>query len=731
MARAVTHDAPKRGGGGSPPRNLTFALLYAADERGWHVFPLRPKDKRPLTPNGFKNATTDESQIKRWWEANPRAGVAIRTGNESGVLVVDIDPRNGGDQSLARLVHEHGPLPETVEAETGGGGSHLYFKHPGGKIPSKKPWPGIDVKGDGAYVVAPMSQHPSGDFYKWRQGHNPSNLALAAPPEWLLKALRGGREKKALDHPTGGEHQVFTEGERNKTLASLAGSMRQRGMSEAAILAALLPENKSRCKPPLDTEEVERIAHSISRYEPDEDTAIPGHETGIHLTDTGSARRFVREHGQRARYVHSWRKWLVWDGCCWSRDDTGMVMRLAGESVRNMFVAASKLGDRRERRELVRYALASESEKKRKAMLELAKAELPVAITEKQLDPNPWLLNVQNGTLNLRTCELREQQPQDLITHCLPVEYDPTAECPTWRSFLLRVFDGDEELISFLQRAVGYSLTGSTKEQVFFLLYGTGANGKSTFLETIRSLLGNLAQSARFESFLVKRVDSIPNDIARMQGARFVTAVESEGEHRLSESTLKQLTGQDSVTARFMRGEFFDFKPEFKLWLAANHKPIIRGTDLAIWRRVKLIPFQVTIPEEERDLDMVDKLRAELPGILAWAVDGCQRWREEGLGTANAVKEGTERYRRESDTLRQFLNDQCVFGAGRCVSKKDLYGYYQRYCKDGNGDHPITKREFGRKLRQECEDIEDKRSSGGKWVWLGIGLGDDAIWEVT
>jgi putative DNA primase/helicase len=307
--------------------------------------------------------------------------------------------------------------------------------------------------------------------------------------------------------------------------------------------------------------------------------------------------------------------------------------------------------------------------------------------------------DVQNGTLDLRTGQMRQHDRADLLTKEAPVIYDPSATCPTWEAFLTRVMGGDAELIGFLQRAIGYSLTGDTREQVIFLLYGTGANGKSTFLETIRTLLGDdYARQVRTETLTDSNRGTGPTeDLARLKGARFVSARETEEGKRLAEALIKELSGGDTLTARFLYSESFEYRPAFKLFLGANHKPVIRGTDYAIWRRIRLVPFAVTIPPEEQDQNLGAKLAAELPGILTWAVRGCLSWQKNGLGTPAAVTAATAAYRMESDVLSAFLAECCVTNPKGEVQAGPLYTAYKSWCED-NGEKWMTGQMFGRRL---------------------------------
>jgi putative DNA primase/helicase len=334
------------------------------------------------------------------------------------------------------------------------------------------------------------------------------------------------------------------------------------------------------------------------------------------------------------------------------------------------------------------------------------------------LDADPWLLNVQNGTLDLRTGKLRKHRREDLMTKLAPVAYEAQAAAPTWEVFLHRIFGGDADLIRFVQKAVGYSLTGSTQEQCLFILYGTGANGKSTFLNVVSTMLGKYASHTPTETLLVNRSDGVRNDLARLQGARFVTAVEAEGGRRLAEAQVKQLTGGDKVTARYLYQEHFEFYPTFKIWLAVNHKPTIQGTDHAIWRRIRLIPFTVTIPEPERDKRLMEKLLAELPGILRWAVKGGLAWQQEGLEPPLAVKEATGRYRAEMDTVAQFILERCITGPDEQVSTGDLYAEYAGWCAQV-GEQALSPKAFAGVLREQ--GFTPSRTKKER-LWRGLAL---------
>jgi putative DNA primase/helicase len=438
---------------------------------------------------------------------------------------------------------------------------------------------------------------------------------------------------------------------------------------------------------------------------------------GYNLTDLGNARRLVHRHGRNLRYCWLWRKWLVWDGKRWVKDDTGEVYRLAKETVSSIYQEAAAAPNDEARKELGKHATRSEAGARIKEMVDLARSDVPVMPDE--LDASPDLLNTESGTIDLRTGELREHRREDLITKIAPTTYRPDAAAPTWEAFLERVLPG-EDLRAFVQRAVGYSATGDTSEQCMFINYGGGANGKSTFQEAIAAALGDYAMRAPTEMLLAKRSDGVPNDVARLKGARFVSASETEEGRRLAESRIKDLTGQDTITARFMKAEWFDFAPTHKLWLSTNHKPEIRGTDAAIWRRIRLVPWAVTIPPAEQDKKLPIALRHELAGILAWVVRGCLQWRREGLQAPDEVRKATGEYRAEMDVLAGFLVECCELDTDHWEYAKDLYECYKRWC-DENGERPESQRKFGGRLGERGFQ-RDRGGSRGAGIWRGVRL---------
>jgi len=442
------------------------------------------------------------------------------------------------------------------------------------------------------------------------------------------------------------------------------------------------------------------------------------------LTDLGNARRLVRLFGNRTIcHVRPWKKWLVWTGTRWQIDETGEVLRLAKHVVGGLYADAGYELDRDRRKDLARHALNSESVRSIQAMVTLAETEAGIPVLPEQLDRDPWLLNVLNGTLDLRTGTLRPHRREDLITKMIPVVYEDAAPCPTWLRFLDRIFAGRAPLISFVQRALGYSLAGDTREQALFLCSGTGANGKSTLMQTIRSLLVDYAGELASNTLLQRKSDlaMAMNDLATLQGTRFVVTAESDMGRGLAEALVKQLTGGEAIKVKRLYQDLFAIMPTFKLWLATNHKPIIRGTDHAIWRRMRLIPFDVQIPRAEQDPTLLEQLRAERPGILRWLVDGCLAWQREGLGMPEEVQIATETYRAEMDTLGEFLAAHVVKDPMGTVGAAELYDAYKKWVLP---EEPITATRFKAQLLERGCHQEELRS-GRRWFGIRLRAADE------
>ncbi len=439
----------------------------------------------------------------------------------------------------------------------------------------------------------------------------------------------------------------------------------------------------------------------------------------IQFTDSTNAARLIKEHGRDIRFNKAWKKWLVWNGVFWETDDSGALIHEKGlEMVRNIYDEILKTDDHRERIEIEKYGMLSESVRRRKSFVEAAQWVKSLNIISDDLDPDPWLLNVKNGTVNVITGEFTEHRQENMITKTANVEYNPKADCPLWKQFIREIMDYKTDLINFVQTAAGWSLTGDISEQTMFILFGSGANGKSTFLNTVMYLLGDYATAAPTESFMKKNSDQNTNDIARLRGTRFVSTTEAEQGRRLSEPLIKKITGNDQMTARFLYGEFFNFTPTFKIFMATNHKPVIKGTDHGIWRRIKLIPFTTRIEESRQDKNLEMKLRNEASGILNWLLEGTDRWKREGLKPPDVVLNATDEYRGEMDVIGNFLKERCVTDFNVTIRIRELYKAYSDWCDDNN-ERAVPERFLTLRLKEM--GFQQSRTAEARF-WSGLGL---------
>jgi len=451
-----------------------------------------------------------------------------------------------------------------------------------------------------------------------------------------------------------------------------------------------------------------------------EETVRPSDALEERCSDLGNARRFARFLGIDLRYVHAWGRWLVWDETRWAADLTGEVERRGKLVVESIATEAALETNPDRRHALLKHALVSEGARAIRNMIDLARSERGIAVPPDVFDRDPFLLNVANGTLDLRTGALRPHQRADGITKLAPIVYDPAAACPTFDDFLVRILGGRRSMIDYIQRLVGYTLTGDVREQCFFLLHGPGANGKSTLMQTIADLLADYAATVAPETLLAHKHDAglILNDLSTLQGARYVVAVESDMGRRLAEGLVKQITGGETLKVKKLYSDVYAITPTFKLWIGTNHAPTIRGTDHAMWRRVRRIPFDVVIPDEEQDLQFGAKLHAERPGILRWAVEGCLAWQRQGLGTPDEVKRATAAYRGDMDVLGDFFADRCVVEPAARVSVGGLYLSYTDWAKQ-TGETPLTQRALAGAL---AERGFVARRTKRERLWVGLRL---------
>lgn len=677
------------------------ALSYAA--RGWPVLSLKPGAKTPSTHNGFKDATTDRGEVKKWWSQNPNFGVGIATGGRTGLFVLDVDNKGGidGNQSLTQLIERHGgEWPETLLVETPSGGLHYYLRGPASiRNSAGALGPGLDIRGTGGYVCAPPTVI-GGKSYIWRNDHEPADA-----PHWLIDLLLGPR---------------IAQGARNDTLFRIGCSHRGKGASVAEI------ESKLRDVPiegELDPGEYERIAASAGRYE-------PGAYAGAHdpCTHVANAHRLVKHFRSCILYVEGigWHRW----GPPWQFDELGVrrivqsLGKIIADEVPQLATWAADAADagERERREKVvkaRFAWASKSESATNIEASLKLAAPHLSVKAEELDAKELLFGLPGGVLELDNCNQREHRQSDLITKVAGCDHDPNADAPTWCRFVREIFCGDDALIDYVQTLCGYALLGARADHILPIAHGGGANGKSTFLGTLQQVFGDYAGTAAPGLLIKHNGNEHPTALADLHGKRLVVCSETGEAGRLNEELVKALTGGDRISARRMREDFWTFKPSHILFLQTNHRPRVAGTDEGIWRRLRLIPFNVTIPPGRRDSQLPVKLRQELPGILNWCLKGLDTYKAYGFREPEAVLTATTEYRESSDVVGAFLTECCEIDSSGTETAASLYRAYVFWC-ESNGERTRSQKDFGMRLSERgftrIRSASDRRWQGLKIV---------------
>jgi putative DNA primase/helicase len=435
--------------------------------------------------------------------------------------------------------------------------------------------------------------------------------------------------------------------------------------------------------------------------------------------DTGNAARFTDAFGDIVRYSYVRKNWYYYNGKTWVLDQEGKVKSLVDEVLEKMkqepVYVTDDLDEEEAQKNLRKHIKYSRGSNGKTNMLKESQHLAP--IQPEQFDKDKHLLNVQNGYIDLKTGKLNDHDRSKYFSKIATVEYTDKIDYPQWQDFLIDIFDGNTDLINYMQRAVGYSLSGSTEEQVMFILYGNGRNGKSVFLDIITEMLGSYTTNIQPQTLMVKPMSGSANsDIARLQGARLVTTTEPNDGMRFDEGLVKQVTGGDTVTARFLYGDEFDYDPEFKLWMATNHKPIIRGTDDGIWRRMVIVPFTVQIPDHKVDKNLRYKLRREMTAILNWAVEGYQEWRRTGLNEPKIIKDQRQTYRTEMDSVELFIEECCYRKDGEREKSADLYRAYKQWAKENN-QYNMNSTKFGKEMSNKFQKI---RSNGSWYVGLKL-----------
>jgi len=776
------------------------AIAYA--ERGWRVIPVRWVDdegvcqqcpqvaqwgechspgKHPVHPKWPDLATSDPDKAARWWRPEPaegymaeewfpRANVGIVTGKGSGIWVLDVDPkadpRLDGETTLAVLEREHGEMPLTRTHQTGSGGRHHIFRHPGFEVRRsvrKLLGPGLDVMGEASFIVAPPSVSARGSY----ECSNPAqDIDPVDAPAWLVGILRSHNDRQ-LGEGVPGEHADAALPFRRKyaqaalrndseALRNAPAGRRNDMLNECAFSLGTLGGAGL-----LDEEDAWRTLHEAALAcglsEPEiRPTFLSGWRKGLekprkiewHVAgheypmrkwnDLGNADRMVDHFGEILRWCPDRGTWMEYMAGRWTAatpDSGGWHAVAMIESI--PLTEALNYDDEPEvddkgkelpsrRKQFLAWASRQENLKSISAAAQLAKSRTAMRIRQDTFDRNLLWLNNLSGVVDLGADknELIPHDPEQRMTMQCPVPYDPDARAPKWEAFLDRM-QPDPEMRAYLRRVMGYTATGLIDEQVMFLHYGEGANGKTVFREVTSHVLGSYAQTVPVDTLLTRRTEGgIPNDVARMNGKRYLAASETKAGKSLDEQMIKQLAGGDTVSARFLHAEFFDFRVVGKIHLLTNHLPHL-SDDYASWRRLQLIRWGITIPEHERDGSLVETLiREEAAGILAWIVRGAREWRETGLRLPASAEQAKAEYRRDEDTIGRFIADclaesEQVRGAAD-RSTKAIYGSYRLWCSDQGLREPMTQHRLTRAIQDHENSLGQKHEYVKANSWAGF-----------
>lgn len=707
-------------------------------------------NKKPLHSwKDLQRRRMSRARVQSIFSEEERANIGIITGKLSGLVVIDCD----NDEAVDWATNNLPATPWTVQT---GRGMQFGYAYPATvvrniqnafQLDKDEPGPRIDVRGEGGYVAAPPSIHKSGHVYHfWEEmpvidriatlpRYSPNWLPERKTPSLPTAPARPVQQDRAFKRASAWmkkrDPAIQDQGGDTHTFLTAANLLNDFGLNDAQAWDLLVEWNRT-CIPPwsdkglrekfnsakkngqaargskpdnhgpseheLIETEVANWATRTGDREEIEDEEVPT----FPQNDSGLADQLLYFYGNKMRFCHPWDKWLIWDGSRWRKDDRGMAMHFAKQ-------AAIKNPD-------PSFVNKSLSGAKLAVAVNLAKHSIHHTVTPEMLDRRPFDLNVYNGTIDLSTGELRKASPGDHNTKLCPVSYDPQATCPRWMQFLSEIFLGDTELVRYMQQAVGYSLTAAQTDHLFFFCYGEGSNGKTTFLKTLLSMTGDYGRQTPHDLLMEKKFNAHPTELAFLQGLRIAIGTEVKEGSGFDEGRLNMLTGSDIVTARFMRGDFFDFLPTHHLWLAGNHKPRVKAATHGIWRRMRLIPFLAKFEGKHIDKSLPDHLLTELPGILAWAVRGALDWKRNGFTTPEIVAQETQRYRSEENLFGTFVADRYTLDPDARVSCKNFRSDYVQWCED-EGPKPLGARAMGARMRAMGFTII---KSSGVRHWKGL-----------
>lgn len=690
-----------------------WALYYA--ELGLAVFPLAYRNKVPAIEGGCKAATTEKSKIERWWNQNPRYNIGIATGNKSNGLVVidlDVDKNKGidGYEVLRDWQNKHGELPETWQSITGRGGYHYFYKDTITHSNKVGLYEGVDIRGEGGYIVAPPSVHPNGNTYEWEQ--EPKEYEIAQVDDIVNDFFKGEKQRIDSEHKTNFKvPELIPEGKRVDTIVRLIASLRTKGLDDDAIKAAVRVENEKRCNPPLKEKELEKAVFPALKRDWQVNSPYYNNFNAMNendnkyvnevlkklnelnaverfpMNDRGSADLFATIFKNVSRYNPTKKDWMYYDKTRWTADTEGMRAKRNAKMLADVLVrysvTASLPDDKRQ--SYIKYAAGMMNYRNRNVMITDAKDLNFFENTE--LDKDDFLINCRNCVLDLSEDQPKvlEHNADLLLSKICNASYNPAATCTLWEKTVNEIMQGDTAKIKYLQKMSGRFLTGDTSEEEFYIFFGaTTRNGKSTITEILLYLLGDYATTISPESLAIKaNKDSrtASPDIAKLAGTRLVVASEPPRRMLFDSSLVKTLTGRDTVSARFLHENEFQFKPKFKLILNSNYLPVISDKTVFSSNRVKVVPFERHFTEKEQNKHLKEQLQQEIDGILSWCIQGLSLYRKEGLEPPTAVQIATHEYSEDSDKIGKFISE-CLEKSDENLAAKDVYEKYSQWCND-------------------------------------------------
>lgn len=728
---------------------LPIAQQYV--ELGFCVIPINWRSKK-ATLEGWPQLRLKPDDLPRYFDGRP-LNIGVLLGEPSGGLVdVDLDSAEAVALGPTFL-----PATDAVFGRKSKLKSHwLYMVTPAAttskfKDPARRGKEAtiLEIRSTGCQTVFPGSLHESGEHVCWEGDGGPYHPTPVTLAELTDAVRRVAAAAMLTAH--------WPSGSRHDAALALAGGLRRGGYSltDATNLVIAVarvagdPEAGDRVRAVADTYRATdnttgwpslakmmpgsvvaqvrglligaEAATAVSATPDHDPVSAAGAGTAWADTDLANANRLRHLYGETIRYDHTRQMWLLWDGSHWEGDRDGAVFRLAeavSESIRHE--ATSATGAAQEI--LTKWAHKSQGRARQDALVYLARNLTGIAVTAEQLDRDDWLLNVSNGTIDLRTGERYDHRREDLLTRVAPVEYDAAAVASLWRSCLMEWMQGDLELINYLQKLAGYWLTGDIAHQILPIFWGEGANGKSTFLDTIAAIMGPYAGIAPPNLLIAEPTTQHPTELADLWGKRFVIASETEEGRALKIALVKQLTGDSTIKGRFMRQDFFEFRRTHKLVLATNHRPRVSDATNAAWRRLKLVPWSVIIPQDRQDKSLMARLRAESSGVLNWALEGLAWLQEDGLVDPPSVRDATVDYRAGENPLQDFLDERCRVARGEWASSSDLYTHYTSYCHQIGDKFPLSRRKFSDRLVLIPGVILEQRKTQGHAVRVFTGV---------